>query len=134
RGQEGVQFAGARGAKAGVVLGPAREAEQGGEVVVIAAPLGDGRQAATTAEHGDGDQGEDRGQRVDGPAAVPRVGDLGEDFVERTGRRLRTHGATPSPTGYKARWFRSLERVMNWSELLAKKRVVAPNYFVVLMA
>ena len=59
RGQEGMQLADTGGAVAAAVSGPAGEAQKRYEVVVIATPLGDGRQAAGAAEHGRGDQGQD---------------------------------------------------------------------------
>src|SRR3954452_21465767 len=104
-----MEFAGARRAIGVPALGPPGEAELGGEVVVVDAPLGDGRQAAAAAENGGGDQGEDRRQRVDCATAVPGVGDLAEDFVQRTAGRLRGHGVTPSPTSYKPGRIRSLD-------------------------
>ena len=44
-----------------------------GQVVVIEAPFGDGPQAATTAEHRRGDQGQDRRQGIEPTAGVPRI-------------------------------------------------------------
>lgn len=82
---------------------PPGEAELGGEVVVVAAPLRDGRQTPAAAKHGGGGQGEDRRQGIDRPAAVPRVGDLGKDLEEGTIRWRWAHGAIPSPMSYKAR-------------------------------
>src|SRR5262245_28483000 len=96
-------------AVAPAVAGPAGEAEEGGPVVGIVAPLGDGRPAARPAEHGGGAQREHRRQGVDRAAAIARVGDRTEDVVEGTIGGLRTHGATPSPMSYKAMGARVLD-------------------------
>ena len=58
------------------------ESEGGGEVVVVASPLGDGVEAPGPAEHGGSRGGQQRGEGIGPAACLAVVGNLRERVVQ----------------------------------------------------